>query len=982
MSRSAGIVTGLVGFMLFLFAVGGCAPRPIEEPAEPVAEEDRIWPETGTWAAEELARLTLEQKVSQLFSVPAYGRYTNMDDPEVRKLLDLVEQFGVGGIIFFQGEPHAQAVLANTLQERADIPLLMSQDMEWGAGMRVEGATTFPRTMAIGATRNPELAYAAGWITATEARALGVRHIFAPVADVNNNPLNPIINVRSFGEDPALVAEMVNAFVHGVQDAGAIATIKHFPGHGDTATDSHADLPILPFGPERLDTLELVPFRAAIASGVKSIMTGHLALPRIEPDSTVPASLSPRISTDLLREKLGFEGLVVTDALNMSGVTKNFDTGEIAVRALLAGADMLLMSEDPYAARSAILDAVRAGRITEARIDESVMRILRAKEWLGLQDDRLVDLEQVSRLVGTVEHRVVSEHIARESLTLLRNEGGLLPLIGKPRQILNLTLSDSDDEQVGQYFAEQLRASGGRNVITARTITPGVSQDEVVAVLNEVARHDVVVISAFVYVRAWTGRISLAPDQQALIRQVVRTGKPVILISFGNPYIITGIEPPDTYLAAYSGSEASQKAVAQALFGKSPVHGRLPIEIPGLYAFGEGMDLEQVIPREGYPEEIGMIGEEIGRIDSLMIASIDSGGFPGAALAVGRDGVIVTLDGYGYSTSERGAGGTPESVLDLAALTKVIATTTAAMKLFEEGRLDLDAPVVRYLPAFGQNGKERVTIRQLLTHTSGLIPFRPFHTEGLTGRKKVIDAIMAEPLIYEPDTESRYSDLGLITLALVIERITGRDFGSYVREEIFEPLGMVSTGFRGVGVTDSTIVPTEYDATFRKRLVQGEVHDETAWILGGTAGHAGLFSTAEDLVRFAYMLANEGRFGGQQFLKAETIRLFTTPFAPDLHTRALGWDSRSPEGYSSAGALFGPRSFGHTGFTGTSIWIDPDQRLFVILLTNRVYPTRNNQGITAVRPQVADLSYGSIAGSPRPLLLDRLSRTRLLTERD
>src|SRR5690606_30485475 len=296
MSRSAGIVTGLVGFMLFLFAVGGCAPRPIEEPAEPVAEEDRIWPETGTWAAEELARLTLEQKVSQLFSVPAYGRYTNMDDPEVRKLLDLVEQFGVGGIIFFQGEPHAQAVLANTLQERADIPLLMSQDMEWGAGMRVEGATTFPRTMAIGATRNPELAYAAGWITATEARALGVRHIFAPVADVNNNPLNPIINVRSFGEDPALVAEMVNAFVHGVQDAGAIATIKHFPGHGDTATDSHADLPILPFGPERLDTLELVPFRADIASGVKSIMTGHLALHRIEPDSTVPASLSPPIS--------------------------------------------------------------------------------------------------------------------------------------------------------------------------------------------------------------------------------------------------------------------------------------------------------------------------------------------------------------------------------------------------------------------------------------------------------------------------------------------------------------------------------------------------------------------------------------------------------------------------------------------------------------------------------------------------------------
>lgn len=979
MSWSAGKVTGLVGFMLFLFTAGGCAPRPIEGPAEPVTEEDTVWPETGTWAADQLAGLSLEQKVSQLFSVPAYGRYTSMDDPEVRALVDLVEHFGAGGIIFFQGEPYAQAVLANTLQEHAAIPLLVSQDMEWGAGMRVEGATTFPRTMAIGATRDPELAYAAGWVTATEARALGVRHVFAPVADVNNNPLNPIINVRSFSEDPALVAEMVNAFVRGVQDAGAIATIKHFPGHGDTATDSHADLPILPFGAGRLDTLELVPFRAAIASGVKSIMTGHLALPRIEPDSTVPASLSPRVSTDLLRGTLGFEGLVVTDALNMSGVTKNFETGDIAVRALLAGADMLLMSEDPWTARSAILNAVREGRITEARIDESVMRVLRAKEWLGLQDSRLVDVEQVSRQVGTVENRVVSEHIARESLTLLRNEGGLLPFVGEPRRILTVTLSDSDDEEIGQFFTGQLRMFGGRNVITARTITPGAGQDQIVAVLNEVSRHDVVVIPAFVYVRAWTGRISLAPEQQELIGQIVRSGKPVVLISFGNPYIVTGIELPDSYLAAYSGSEASQKAVAQALFGKSPVHGRLPIAIPGLYAFGQGMDLEQVVPRQGYPEEIGMSGQAIGRIDSLMIAAIDSGAFPGAALAVGRGDVIVKLGGYGYHTYEGGAEVTPESVFDLASLTKVIATTTAAMKLYEEGRLDLDAPVARYLPAFRQNGKERTTVRQLLTHTSGLIPFRAFHTEGITSRDEVIEAIMAEPLVYKPDTESRYSDLGLIALALAIERITGRTFGSYVRGEIFEPLGMQSTGFRAVGVTDSMIVPTEYDATFRKRLVQGEVHDETAWILGGTAGHAGLFSTAEDLARFAYMLANGGQFGGQQFLKTETIRLFTTPFDPELHTRALGWDTRSPEGYSSAGTYFGPRSFGHTGFTGTSIWIDPDQRLFAVLLTNRVYPTRDNQGITAVRPQFADLSYGSMVGSPRPLLLDRLSREGLLT---
>lgn len=356
----------------------------------------------------------------------------------------------------------------------------------------------------------------------------------------------------------------------------------------------------------------------------------------------------------------------------------------------------------------------------------------------------------------------------------------------------------------------------------------------------------------------------------------------------------------------------------------------------------------------------GTSGYQLAAVDSLLEAGITTRVFPGAALVVGQGDRILKMQGYGHFTYESEVRVTPQSRFDLASLTKVVATTTVAMLLYEQGRLDLDAPVVRYLPAFGQNGKQHVTIRHLLTHSAGFIPFRPFHQLGLTTRSQVIDAIMQESLQYAPGTQSRYSDFSMITLALVLEKITGQDFATFARKAVFEPLGMRQTGFRRAGEPDPTVVPTEYDQGFRKRLIQGEVHDETAWILGGTSGHAGLFSTAEDLSRFALMMVHEGRVGDRVFLKPETIRLFTTRVSPDPEqTRALGWDTKSPEN-SSAGQYFGPRSYGHTGFTGTSIWIDPDTRLFVILLSNRVYPTRDNPRIVSLRPQLADLVYQAL----------------------
>ena len=943
-------------------------------------DADDLWPGTEAWAEEQLRSMTLEEKVSQLFSVRAYGRMMDPDDAAYQDLVDLVEQFGLGGVTFFQGNPSDQIALVNDLQGRARLPLLIAQDMEWGAGMRVEGTTVFPRAMAMGATGNVEWARMAGYITGREARAIGTQHVLAPVADVNNNPDNPVINTRSFSERAEVVASMATAFASGLQEAGVLATAKHFPGHGDTSVDSHMALPVLFFGPDRLQALELVPFRRLVQDGVMSVMVGHLALPRIEPDTTLPASLSPQIIAGLLRDELDFDGLVVTDALDMAGVTEQFPTGEIAVRSLIAGIDMLLLSEDPRAAREAVLQAIGEGAITEERIDASVMRILRAKAWSGLHMDRSVAENPDSLQIDLKEHRALSLGIARQSLTLLRNTGGILPL-SQDARMLCITLADGSNPSTGSRFlADLLRNRPGAEVDTLRLDSRSAPEDYEAA-LEQSDAYPFVVVSAFLRTRPRgeeTEDEENGPEdpQTAFLAHLVDYGPPVALVSFGDPYMVRDIAQPASYLIAYSASEVSQTAAADAFAGQADITGRLPVSIPDLYAFGDGMDLFQQSIRTGYPAEVGLSGTVISRLDTLIRNAIDSTAFPGAALAIGRDGVIAKLQAYGHFTYDEERSVTTTSLFDLASLTKVIATTTAAMQLFDAGKLRLDTPVADYLPRFRQSGKEGVTIRHLLTHTSGLIPYRRFYETGTVAREALIDSVLAESLEYEPGTEMRYSDFSMISLMLVIERITGQPFDEYAEEHIFEPLGMHDTGFMSSGSPNPDVVPTEHDRTFRRRLVQGEVHDETAWILGGVSGHAGLFSTAEDLAKFAHMLLEEGRVDGEAFISPETLRLFTTVQDPDLSTRALGWDTKNPEGYSSAGEGSGPSSFGHTGFTGTSFWVDPDTDLFVILLTNRVYPTRDNRRIVEIRPRVADQAHGSILGPATFILPDSLFEAR------
>ena len=932
----------------------------------PAADTTAADTTAAAWAERQLREMTLDEKIAHLFVIRLDGYFQNAESDPYRETVALVEEFGAGGVMFGPGTPMTQVTMANDLQRRAERPLLVSQDTEWGVGMRIDEATTFPPAMALGATRDPPLAYRVGYATAREARALGVHQIYAPVADVNNNPRNPIINIRSFGEEPDLVGTMAAAFARGTRAGGALATVKHFPGHGDTDVDSHMALPVLRFDRARLDSLELVPFRQVMDAGIASVMTGHLALPALEPDSTVPASLSPRVTTELLRRDLGFDDLVVTDALNMDAVRQEFGVGETAVRVLESGADLILMSTNPWAAHDAIRTAVDSGRLDVSEINDSVRRLLRAKQELGLHERRIVPLDSTRHRVDTRRNDALARMAARQSLTLLSNRNDLLPLTPpETYSTLVVKLSDSEYPGTGDAFVDALGEQPAVDSLGVRRLDPRSDSTDVTEHLAAARDYDVVVVPSFLRVRAWSGSIGFNDRHRRFLDSLVANGPPAALVAFGNPYAPSGLTPqPDAVLAAYGSGDVSQRAAAQALTGAASTPGRLPVRIPDLAEVGAGRTLDQVSPRVGLPESVGMNGRRLAQVDSVLRAAMLDEAFPGAAVAVGRDDVITKLDAHGYYTYDQTKRVQTTSQYDLASLTKVVATTTATMLLVERDRVVLDEPVSTYLPDFAQNGKEAVTVRQLLSHSSGLKPYLGPDERGPT-RAATLDTVMAQPLAYSPGTTSTYSGLNFLTLMHIVETVTGRSFDAFCRTEIFEPLGMDQSGFYDVDRTAGWVVPTT-DTT--GTTYRGSVHDPMARTMGGVSGNAGLFSTARDLARFAYMLTHEGRIDGRQFLEPETIETFTATAGVPNSTRALGWDTKSPEGYSSAGDLFSDSSFGHTGYTGTSMWVDPTQDLFVILLTNRVYPDDTDKQIQQVRPTVANEVYEAIVGPPRPLL--------------
>ena len=579
---------------VFALALAGCTPAggsPALSSA-PAIGADR-------WVERILASLSLQEKVGQMVMPWIGGEYVSTDSPEFDRLLEWVVRDEIGGLIVSIGLPHSHAAKLNELQRRAEVPLLIAADMENGPGMRLAGiyslphllpqggGTAFPSTMAVGAAGSDSLAREVGRVTGREARAVGIHLTFGPVLDVNSNPLNPIINTRSFGEDPALVSRLASAWIEGAQSAGLLTTGKHFPGHGDTETDSHIGLPTISADRERLNAVELPPFRAAIRAGTDAMLVAHIALTGIESDTAPPATLSPALTTRMLRDELGFRGLVVTDAMTMGGITRRYGAPEALVRAVEAGADILLMPREVGEAIQTVIAAVRSGRIPEARIDGSVRRILEAKARAGLHRNREVDLAAVDDRVGVRAHTQVAQQVAERSITLARDRRNLVPLAADARRMLVVSYADPADLVAGRSFARALAGAGRR--ISAVRVDDRTTPAEYAALAARADSADVVIAAAYVQPREYKGSVAAGGGFPEWTERLAAAGKPVVAVSFGTPYLLPSFPSVPAYLLAWSGVEASQQAAARALLGWAPITGRLPISIPPFHRAGEGI---------------------------------------------------------------------------------------------------------------------------------------------------------------------------------------------------------------------------------------------------------------------------------------------------------------------------------------------------------------------------------------------------------
>ena len=901
-------------------------------------------------AAALLARLSLEQKAGQLFMSWSLSRpdtKAGIDNHE--QMLRWVREAGLGGVILSLGTVDDAAALVPKLQAAAEVPLLLAGDFEGGVWFRLRGACELGNQMLVGATGTPALAEAMGRVTGDEAKALGFHFVFAPVLDVNSNPQNPIINVRSFGEDPELVAAMGSAFARGVRQAGLLPCGKHFPGHGDVDTDSHLKLATVPGDAARLRAVELRPFAAAAKEGLEAVMTGHLAVPGLGEEPDVPATLSRRILGGVLRDELGFQGLIVTDALEMKGVQNALPPGEVAVRALLAGADILLMPPDPLAARAAVVDAVRSGRVPMARLDDAVRRILQAKTKVGLLAGGGKVAADWRQQLDTKPAAAVADQIAARGLTLVRDRGGNLPLhTDAAGNTLLVTLLDQDEGE-GKVFAT---AVGNVTAPGSLRLSGASSPAEVAAVAAKVAAAERVVLALHVKVREWAGGIGLPPALRPVV-DALRDEQRVVAVSFGNPYLVQHLPAIDTWLCAYVSTDRTERAAAAALRGQASIVGRLPVTIPGVAAAGSGCSFyaSNQTPAVG----ADLAAELPQQLHLLLERAVADGAFPGAVCLVARHGqrhVGFAVGKLGQAADEPPT--TLDTRFDLASLTKVVATTPAILRLCAMGKLSLDDPVARWVPAFVGTGKERVTVRHLLAHQGGLPAYERYY-RTLQGKDAILAAAAAEGLMSEPGTGPVYSDLGFVLLMAVVENCSGEPFARFVDREVLTAFGLRHAGF---APTDDPALrgaaPTELDPR-RGGIVRGFVHDENAFAMGGVSGHAGLFATGACVLEFGITLLG----GGRGVLPRDLVEQATRPAGIGSDTtRGLGFQLLQSGTW--AGTAVPPGTFGHTGFTGTSLWCCPRHDLCVVLLTNRVHPTRVNNKIQAVRTAVHDLVLSAV----------------------
>jgi beta-N-acetylhexosaminidase len=942
------------------------------------------------WTDSVYATMTTEEKIGQLMMVAGYSHPDQYNQTELKRL---VLQHKVGGVIFFKGSPQRQAAMFNELQLLSRIPLWVGIDGEWGLNMRLDSTVKFPRQMAVAAFPDDSIVYEMGREIGRQCRRMGIHINFAPVADINNNPANPVINDRSWGENRDMVSRLSLAYMRGLQDEGVIACIKHFPGHGDTETDSHHDLPLIRFPYSRLDSVELYPFRYLIDSGAMSVMSAHLYVPALDPSPRLASSLSRRIVKELLQDSMGFKGLIFTDALNMKGVTKYHAAGEPEVKALMAGNDVLLFPENIPLAIQKIKAALDSCLIDSNVFEASVKKVLAAKYFTAQGEHFYIDTADLIKDLNPPSALELLDEISQNQITVVKRNKKTLPLDTRDKKVACIAIGDN----VWNTFHKSMSNYGRYDFFGIMRDASAVEFDMLSHYLEQ-EKYDVVVISLHNTNRLKSRMYGLTNSGVALVGAAGKYSGEVVLVSFGIPYNLQYFENIPNVVVAYQDIDLNMEKAAQALHGAVAWKGRLSVGVDNSWKYMQGIVQEPAAERLVYtvPEKAGMDSRVLERIDSVVHSGIEKGAFPGCQVLVARKGKVIYQKAFGYHTYEKAVPVQNSDIYDLASVTKIAATTLAVMLLEEKGKIDLDRKASHYLKDLRKSNKADIVLRDLLTHTSGLKSWIPFYKKtldssvyGLYYSEKFSDEYpvqVAENLFAHAAMKDSvwqwikvsdlgvkgkyvYSDLGFFILQRIVETVSGSGLDEYLEKNIYAPLQLANLGFLPRSrFSHDRLTPTEADLQFRRQLITGHVHDPAAALLGGVGGNAGLFGNANDLAVLMQLLLNKGTYNGVRIFEEETVNRFTTYADIKSSRRGLGFDKPEPDQLkpSPCSPCASPFSFGHSGFTGTFTWADPRYDLVYVFLSNRVFPDAENTKISRwnIRTDIQDIIYRSFFEEP------------------
>ena len=947
------------------------------------------------WVDSIYNKMSIDEKIGQLIVIHVGGENTAANK---QKISNLVRDYHAGGILFSKGTPNDQVELTNIAQNNAKIPLMVTFDGEWGLSMRLSNTTRFPKNMMLGAIQNDTLLYVYGKEMARQCRIMGIQVNFAPDMDINSNPDNPVIGTRSFGEDPRRVAKLGIAYSVGLESGGIMAVSKHFPGHGDTSTDSHKTLPLISHSRERLEKVELVPFKDYINAGLSGMMIAHLNIPSLEKGG-LPSSLSKSIVTDLLQDQLGFEGLIFTDGLAMQGVANEKD---MSIKAFNAGNDVLLGPISPIKEFNALKEAVQKGTINEDALNKRVKKILAYKYILGLRTPQSVNSNDLFNRLNTPHAEWVNRKLNEKAITLVKNEDNIVPLKKLDKKSIAAVSIGSSTNNTFHQTLKLYDKIDCYNVADASALS---------SLQSKLSKYSTIIVSV---------HNNKATNQNA-IQNIVK-GKEAIIAFFTVPYAISKynavVGSVEGVVVGYEDTPLAQEYAAQAIFGGNPIEGKLPVGVKGLYKEGSGIVTDKTRLSYNLPEEVGIDSYKLANIDRIALEGISEQAYPGCQILVAKDGVVIYNRSFGTFEYNKAQQVTNDNLYDLASMSKAVGTVPAVMKLYDDKKIKLQSPLGQFIPLLKGTDKEGITVRQALLHETGITSFIQYYMPAIDqssyfGRlfnnrqsetygalldnatwartdfkfkpdivspvarkgfsRKVAEGLYVsdsyQDTIVKAIADSKlranknylYSCLNFMLLKEAIEDISKTDLSTFLQNNFYERLGAYTTTYNPLEkYPKEDIVPTERDNFLRKQLLQGYVHDEGAAFLGGVSGNAGLFSNANDIAKLCQMLLNNGTYGGEKYLSKETTTLFTSTKSAKSR-RGLGFDKPDPTSSkaSPTSPSTSPNTYGHTGFTGTAFWIDPDTNLVYIFLSNRVNETRTNKKLSSlnIRPRIQEEIY-------------------------